>query len=206
MSVKDHNVLVEGYDDLFVVTNLLEHYSVPQVFSVEQFGGVDPLIESFEVRLKAGHTVAIVFDADTDPRMRQRWGAVMEALGRQGYTSLPVSPLPNGTLIKQPGRSNVGIWVMPDNSYPGILEDFAARLVPNGDELWRMARDAVDKVPSSPARFETKDTAKARMHTWLAWQRQPGLPLGTAIKLKYLNPSVPEAAVFIAWVRSVFSL
>ncbi|MGH9822270.1 MAG: DUF3226 domain-containing protein [Blastocatellia bacterium] len=47
---------------------------------------------------------------------------------------------------------------------------------------------------------------KAHIHTWLAWQEKPGLPLGLAITFRYLNPDAPSAQQLVAWVRRLFLL
>jgi hypothetical protein len=45
---------------------------------------------------------------------------------------------------------------------------------------------------------------KARIHTWLSWQENPGLPFGTAITAAYLSHDSPEALKFVAWFKKLF--
>jgi hypothetical protein len=40
----------------------------------------------------------------------------------------------------------------------------------------------------------------AHIHTWLAWQADPGTPMGLAITKKYLDANAPSAANFLRWV------
>ena len=42
------------------------------------------------------------------------------------------------------------------------------------------------------------------MHTWLAWQSEPGKPYGQAISAKYLNTDLPMAKTFANWLRRTF--
>ncbi len=42
------------------------------------------------------------------------------------------------------------------------------------------------------------------MHTWLAWQSEPGEPYGTAIRAGYLNASVPQVDGLAAWLERLF--
>ena len=71
---------------------------------------------------------------------------------------------------------------MPDNRSPGKLEDFARRLVRSGDEgLWDYAGQAASGSSSQGAKFAPKDQVKAHVHTFLAWQDVPGVPMGLAI-------------------------
>ncbi len=90
---------------------------------------------------------------------------------------------------------------MPDNGSPGALEDFAAMLVPAGDALWLRAGEAVDSIPEQARLFPAGRRSKAHMHTWLAWQEQPGSPMGQAIGKGDLDAHAPAAQRFVAWLR-----
>ena len=50
------------------------------------------------------------------------------------------------------------------------------------------------------------DEPKAVIHTWLAWQKEPGRPFGTAITARFLDPNVPEVDVLVAWLKRLFFL
>jgi hypothetical protein len=47
---------------------------------------------------------------------------------------------------------------------------------------------------------------KALIHTWLAWQEEPGTPLGLAIKRQYFAGDAPLAAEFVNWLKRLFEL
>ena len=47
---------------------------------------------------------------------------------------------------------------------------------------------------------------KAQLHTWLAWQEQPGTPLGLAITNRYLDANAPHAQKLMDWIRQLFDL
>jgi hypothetical protein len=49
-------------------------------------------------------------------------------------------------------------------------------------------------------------TSKANIHTWLAWQEEPGKPMGQAITAKYLNPKSKQAELFVNWLRALFAI
>ncbi len=95
---------------------------------------------------------------------------------------------------------------MPNNKLPGMLEDFVALLIPSEDLLWARALESVNNIPSEQRRFTITHLSKAYIHTWLAWQEEPGTPLGSAITKRYFNPDAPQAAIFIAWVRRLYGL
>jgi hypothetical protein len=48
--------------------------------------------------------------------------------------------------------------------------------------------------------------AKARLHTWLAWQEEPGKPIGQAITKRFLDPEATEAQAFLDWLRRLFEM
>lgn len=45
---------------------------------------------------------------------------------------------------------------------------------------------------------------KAVIHTWLAWQEEPGTALGQAITKRYLDPSRDPAPAFRNWLLELF--
>jgi hypothetical protein len=38
----------------------------------------------------------------------------------------------------------------------------------------------------------------------VAWQKEPGKPLGTAITAKFLNPNVAQVDILVAWLKRLF--
>lgn len=67
-------LLVEGVDDEHVLKHLCGNRGGPYLDQIKAHGGVDQLLDSFPVRLKAsedGDIVGLVIDADTD--LGSRW-------------------------------------------------------------------------------------------------------------------------------------
>jgi len=95
---------------------------------------------------------------------------------------------------------------MPDNTIPGMLEDFMSLLIPAGDILWPMAQGIVQQVTITDRRFPQTQGMKANIHTWLAWQEEPGKPMGQAITKRYLDAAAPDAQQLIRWIRKLFDL
>ena len=56
------------------------------------------------------------------------------------------------------------------------------------------------------ARFGSTATRKAILHTWLAWQKEPGRPYGVAIKARYFGATSAAADQFVAWFERVFGV
>ena len=98
-----------------------------------------------------------------------------------------MEPSSSGTVIQEDGKPIVGIWLMPDNQIPGMLENFLSFLVPLNDPLWSFAEDVLEQVIKQDCRFPEVHKIKARVHTWLAWQKEPGKPLGQAITKQYFD-------------------
>ena len=52
--------------------------------------------------------------------------------------------------------------------------------------------------------FKEIDLEKAIIHTYLAWQDEPGYPLGKAITAQSLRPETPIAREFTNWLTRLF--
>jgi len=208
-------LLVEGKDDLHVIYSLLLHYQVPELFKPKTIDGISKLSEAFEdgvgrlleafeveLTLLEEGKLGIVVDADID--LAARWRSLQNILIGLGYEAVPVNPIPGGTIIEQNNRPTVGIWLMPDNRIPGMLEDFVSFLLPPDDLLWPVAEDILQKVVEQDCRFRPTYRIKAKIHTWLAWQKEPGKPLGQAITATYFNANAPHAQELIDWIRRLF--
>lgn len=210
-------LLCEGPDDLNVLYHLLNNHGIPLApkeqrvdghVALEYGGSVQRVLRRLRVELKPRDEdvvitrLGIVVDADT--RIDSRWQALRDIFRRNGYNAVPDTPYPDGTIIEEPGRIGLGVWLMPDNQLAGSLEHFARLLVPQDDTLWERATAAVEQIPLEQRPFATGDTFKAQLHTWLAWQREPGRPIGQAINNHYLDPAAPHARRFIAWIHRLF--
>jgi hypothetical protein len=200
-----NRLLVEGNDDCHVVWQLLEYNKVPVAFEVVDKEGFENIIESLDVEIEgSGVTrLGVVVDADLD--VTHRWIQLQGRLKACGYSTIPHEPASEGTIIEQSGRPTIGVWIMPDNRLPGSIEDFVRMLVKDEDALlWQRAENTVHKLPKTLRRFRPTYLSKAQIHTFLAWQEEPGSPMGLAIKKRYLQPDAPQANAFVAWVRRLF--
>jgi hypothetical protein len=202
-------LLVEGKDDGHVLKHLCGKYDGLQLDEVKELGGVVRLLEDFPVRVKAanneGDIVGLVVDADAD--LASRWEAVRASLLMLKYENVPATPAAEGTILEPPSGTflpRVGIWIMPNNRTTGALEDFLRFLVPAESWLLKHVDASISAIPAGERRFSGLDASKAIIHTWLAWQAEPGKPFGTAITARYLDPDVAEAGVLVAWLKRLF--
>lgn len=198
-------LLVEGKDDEHVLYHLVKYHQVPRCFTIKDKGGIENLLNTLEVELLASELqrLGIVVDADTD--IDSRWRELRDLLMRTGY-AMPAQPNADGLVVQQPGKPTVGVWLMPNNQLPGMLEDFVAFLVPPGNVLWQQAEACVAQLPVTEGRFPEVHRSKARVHTWLAWQREPGSPLGLAITKRYLNADAAAVRPLLDWLRRLFDI
>lgn len=215
-------LLVEGFDDQYVVRELLKFHQIPCIIPDRPEKGVKPTDDTIRIYQTNGfdalrdeldsvldrinlERLGIIVDADTN--ILSRWDSLRSVLNNAGAINMPEAPEPNGTIfqVARPDRTlTVGVWLMPDNTLPGILEDFIELLVPAGDTLLPRAQNCLAQIPESERRFRPADAQKALIYTWLAWQENPGTPLGQAITATYLDADAPRAGQLAAWMRLLF--
>ena len=201
----ENHLLVESPEDCHVCDHLLRHYGLAGQVKIIEEEGVENLLQSFKGEfLGSGKKrLGVVIDADQD--FSGRWQSLRDILINAGYRTVPACPAPDGTVLQEDKRHTAGLWLMPDNQISGMLENFLSFLVPSGDSLWTTAEEIVEQVMKQDCRFPRGHKSKAHIHTWLAWQKEPGKPLGLAITKRYLDPSAPTAQHFIGWIRRVFA-
>jgi hypothetical protein len=205
-SDKNAHLLVEGKNDQHVIWALCALHQVPETFDVlvPGDGGVDAVLADMPIRLKeAGlQALGVVIDADEDIRIR--WQSLRNRLQQAGY-SLPSRLSPNGFAASPSKRPRIGIWIMPDNRLPGVLENFVTQLIPANDPLKLVAEDTLQSIEQKRLhRYQITHRPKALIHTWLAWQEAPGMPMGQAITARVLQYNASTATRFVNWLRRLF--
>ncbi|MFL6194059.1 MAG: DUF3226 domain-containing protein [Thermoanaerobaculia bacterium] len=204
-----YRLLVEGDDDLHSVIHLLalhgfdwdDERKVRPYLHAE--GGAENLLKVLPVALKGTYErIGVILDANAS--LSNRWAQLRERSNRLGV-ELPDSPLPDGTICEgpRPGR-RFGVWIMPDNASAGALESFLSRLVPAADTIWSYAGEVVAEARMRGARCLEKDHDKSVLRTWLAWQEEPGLRFGTALRARIFDQDSETARRFVAWFNRLF--
>lgn len=209
--MSDANLLVvEGSDDLHVLYSLFQYHNIPEYFRIEEKKGIENVLQFLTVQLKIQdddsplRRIGIVVDADTN--IASRWASLQTILHSAGYSNLPHTISSSGIIIENIGMPIIGIWLMPNNTFPGVLEDFIRFLVPQNDMLWPRVEQVIKEIPTEERRFPEHRLSKVQIHTWLAWQEEPGKPMGQAITARYLDANAPHAQYLINWVRQLFTL
>lgn len=200
-------LIVEGSDDLHSVAHLLARHGVDwdsagaRVPLIKHVGGIEELLRLAPVAATASYErVGIVLDADI--ALMDQWRRLGDRLASVGLV-LPVDPDRSGTIVSGVRLgSRFGVWVMPDNTSPGRLEHFLQTLIPDGDSCWAFARNATATARRSGCPIT--DNLKSAIHAWLAWQAEPGLPFGTALRAQIFRHDSPLALDFVAWFQRLF--
>ncbi|RUT06598.1 hypothetical protein DSM106972_028550 [Dulcicalothrix desertica PCC 7102] len=212
--IKPQQLLVEGKNDRHVIWALCEKHQLPETFSVEvpkeeDYGqGIEAVLAEIPIRLKQENfrTLGIVIDADQD--LAARWQSVSSRLNANGYQNIPKAPPLEGWVYTETAATNlpkVGVWLMPDNQLPGMLENFVARLILEDDGLLTKAELFLHDIEQAGLnRYTLIHNPKALIHTWLACQQTPGMPMGQAITSQVLSYNSPLALVFVEWLRRLF--
>lgn len=205
---------MEGKTDQQVIPYLMEANGVPwpnhrdpdcPAF-IDEVGSVDELLkpEVMQAELGASGLEALGLVVDADGDAAARWSDLREVWGRE-FPDLPNQIPAEGLEVDRDGGPRFGVWIMPDNRFTGMLEDFLVRLVPNDSSaLYELAQECVAEARGHSAPFKDVHERKAEVHTWLAWQDPPGLRLHEAVSRRVLDPMRPESGPFVQWFRGLF--
>ncbi len=204
----EFKLLVEGNDEQQVIYKLFEKLELPLNFDVIDCQSIEKVKENLKVRIKATNDtkrLGIIIDADNKPL--DRWKSIQNILAKQEQYIIPYSLPKEGLILKPKDEEEIaiGVWIMPDNQLEGMLEDFLAALIPAEDKLLTYVDKAMAEIEADKVRkYKDVHKAKARMHTWLAWQETPGTPLGRAITKTYLSTDVAACKAFVNWLSGLF--
>ena len=202
--VSNQKLLLEGNDDQRVIWALCKKYNISESFDVINCEGITKLIEQIPVRFKQSsiRIVGIIIDADTN--IEDRWSSLKSTLETQGFV-LPAKFPPDG-LIAHCNNLTVGVWIMPNNNLNGMLEDFISFLVPKEDKLLPIVHSVLNDIETQSLNsYSQIHKSKAIIHTWLAWQEDPGTPMGLSITKRYLDTNKETCTKLIRWLNQLFN-
>ncbi len=215
-----HVLLVEGNDDQDFFKTYCELIGItsvevipPKNLNASTGDGWSNLVKNLPIllgQIKAGDVdkLGIVLDADYPPDnnggFSKRYQLITDELTKFGY-SIPHKPsLNNGEAFTHPdGLPSVGLWIMPDHQSNGMLEGFVEGMVSNATQI-SLLKHAESSINSLPDTLFNKSLhlTKAKIFTWRAWQKRPGIPLNKALQEGILDCS--KSATFENWLRRTF--
>ena len=193
-------LLVEGQDDEYVVSRLLEQHKSALPFSILNKQTISKLLPSISLEIRAPDRQAVGILVDANDDIAARWDAVRGQLSKADILP-PTAPDSAGTIID--GTPRVGIWLMPDNESSGELEDFVVRMIPDGDEVWPLSQRYIEEIPEAERKFSAKKKLRAQLYAWLAAREDPR-QMGLAIRARDLEVDGELSNTFVAWLTKLF--
>lgn len=195
-------LLVEGADERHVVRAIRERAPTLPAFEYDHAGGIDNLLDRIDVEIIAPGREIVGFVLDGNDRPQDRWAAIRHRLRQANVPDPKIDP--DGTIIRQTSGADVGVWMMPDNTAPGELEDFLESMISVSDRLWPLSQEFVDSIPPQDRKFQEGKKLRAQIHVWLSVQERP-LRSGQAIVTKDLDLTGELAQRFQRWLTELFT-
>lgn len=206
-------LLVEGAKDRRLIPYLMERNGVPwpkgnEPIDIQDLG--QNLLTKSEasafLKLPGLQCLGVILDADV--HADAVWQRITSWFDQE-FTAMPAS-IPSAGYVSGVNSAGIrlGAWIMPDNQSSGMLETFLTYLVRvEHRQLWEYARTARDEAKGSHgAPFKDVHFDKAWMHTFLAWQDEPGRQLHEAVDHGILDPTSPHSQPFVTWFRNLYGV
>lgn len=209
MAIRKKVLLVEGVNDRHVINNLLKAHNLENEITIRDKEGITNILATLKTEVDANQDfLGIVVDANAS--LDSRWQSLTDRLKDEeiGYSNVSENPVKKGLIMERENfLPKLGVWVMPNNELVGKIENFIRLLVAEEREtLWQLAQKAIGEIPNEEKLFADEDIIKAQVHTFLAWQDEPGRPMGESITRRYFQIDAPEALYFVEWIRNLFEL
>jgi hypothetical protein len=197
-----HNVLllVEGYDTFAIVMQLLRATGTERSIELRNAGGTDDLVKSLRLLPSLSgfaQVVALGVIRDCEANPNGAFESVQNALRSSG---IPIPAVPREFAS---GNPQTGVYLLPDNDTPGMLETL----------LWRAISDhpsvpCIDDFLSCVTQKTGQPLAnidKSRVYAYIAAREQPQLLPGQAARAGFFpwdNPTFDDLKVFLRTLAS----
>lgn len=197
-------LFVEGHHDLVFVETLVQQIEGHRLdFDVRKIDGKSSMWRDCGVDFKnamqsaieSPDTGAVGLILDADECSTETWrlvkkrvnfpglGIVFEAqrIAAEGFVQ---------TFFVGARAVAVGVWIMPDNTSVGQLEDLISRMIPQHDLAKSCAESYIDDLPIGLVEIREHQLPKHYIHAWLS-AYCPGDSFDTALEKRLLE--VPDA-------------
>ncbi len=169
--------------------------------------GIDDALKIFSASLATPDitNIGIILDAD-DKDVKSRWQAISSRVLKY-FPDINLSSYQfsnQGIIVKEDGFPTIGLWVMPNNQDTGYFEHFLASMIAE-DNLWIEANQKVDEIYLKYDHLNNIRKQKAKIYTWLAWQKNPGASFGRAMQGSNFDINTQEVQDFTNWLIGTFS-
>ncbi|SLM27990.1 conserved hypothetical protein [Desulfamplus magnetovallimortis] len=198
-------LLVEGKSDCHVILALCEYHHISETFGIYECENDEALLKRLNaliIQPLPPETIGVVMDTD-DSGASSRWQQIQQKIKDHGYL-FPEMPNEKGSILPDnSGKPLIGIWLMPNNQDPGMLEDFLMEMAE--ESAMNAASQCVETAKQGGfTHFKQPHYSKAIIHTYLAWQDEPGKPLGQSVTAHALRPDTEIALIFVEWLSNLF--
>lgn len=152
---------------------------------------------------------AIIVDADytgINGGFTLRRQQVTTELAKFGFVIHPFDPSkPPGEIFYHPTLEPMGLYIFPNHSDDGMLEDLLKKMVSEQKQVDLLSH-AVQSVANLPHKLfnTTLHTSKAEIGAFLSWQHKPPAYTGVCVDEDIFDANAPSCAPFIQWLNSVF--
>jgi hypothetical protein len=206
-------LLVEGAKDRRLFPYLMEANGVSwpkgnEPVEIKDLGGnlLAKYEASAEIKEPGLQRLGIVLDADDN--VAGSWQSIKEWFG-EWFPDMP-EEIPFEGYVSTPNERGIrlGAWIMPDNQSEGMLETFLKLLVKESDKTLFafVEKTCLEAKSSYNAGFKDVHFDKARIHTYLSWQDEPGRQLHEAIAHGVLDPVSSHSQPIVRWFRTLFEI
>ena len=206
---KPNKLFVEGKNDKHVVSALCNYYNIPENFDIIPCDSIDQVFNHLKLALMdptKNPKIGIIVDADQS--IENRFKTFQSHISQTNFYDMGTLNLKESGLImfpKEKGNPVVGAWFMPDNKLNGMLEDFVMSFEGTDNTLMKEADSVLNTIEQKGIqKYKDIHRSKAKVHTYLAWQEVPGMPMGQAITTHVLNPNSSKAKIFVDWLSNLF--
>ena len=174
---------------------------------VRSAGSADQAFQEAAVILKMTNLKVLGILVDAEQAFASRWARI-KTFCQAHFPGVPTTMPAGGLILANSKGQKFGVWVMPNNKSPGMLETFCKPLVSsNHQPLWEYALEAVQEAKKKRgADFKNKHLEKAHLHTFLAWMNPPGQRLGEAVISNCLDCHSAPAMTFVKWCKDLYDL
>ena len=150
--------------------------------------------------------LAVVVDADSPPNggfapTRDRVTGIVAPFGY----GLPSNTRGGLCYTNSDGLADFGLWIMPNNSSVGMLEDWIKQCARVAEKALLSHADGVVAALPDPPKFNPLHLSKAEVATWLAWQKRPGHGLYSALTDDLIDTQSPAYVQLAGWLKHLFS-
>lgn len=203
--MNDKIMLVESRDDSCIIKALCEYYDYSEKFEIKKCGSVEKVLSSINAEIVSPErrkTIGVMLDVNS-VGVERRWASVTGKIMKYPYM-VPKKPHREGTIIMGRERyPKIGIWFMPNNKDNGMLEDFCLNMIEEKTKEY-VNNVVMEAKENDMTTYIENHESKAVVHTYLAWQNEPGKPLGISVTNRALNVQRKEVKVFVRWIKELY--